>query len=475
MQPTDRILLAVPLFHCFGQNALLNSALNVGSTLVLQRKFDPQETKRLIVNENVTQLYGVPMMFQLLQECCDPNDLASVNYCFSAAATLPIQTGNRWQDKFGMPIYEGYGLTETSPFASYNHRIRFVSGSIGTPIDGVEMKIVDTETGEDCPTGELGEIAIRGPNVMLGYWNRPDDTTASIRDGWFHSGDIGRRDDDGFFYIVDRVKDMIAVGGLKVYPAEVERVILDHEAASQVAVVGIPDEVFGEQVVAFVVPSDKTIPATNSLGVDIEHHAKAHLANYKIPRRVVLLDELPRNPSGKILKTRLREMDLSGLPGDDVSKPAQFQTTASNRSSNKNPTLRYKLSKSHSASRKDVAIAFIQESIQAIAGVEEIPDAETRFLDAGLDSLMIVELSSIVQVEVGPEKEIPATLVFDHPRICDLAKYLVEEIMPTSVTPPKPMLDKTTASSDDASELESEIAGLTEAQALEELMKELDA
>ena len=169
-------MLAVPLFHCFGQNALLNSAFNVGATLVLQRKFDLNESKQLIAEEQVTQLYGVPMMFQLFHDSCQPADLSSVNYCFSAAATLPIQTSHRWQEKFGMPIHEGYGLTETSPFASYNHRLKFVPG-----FDWNADRLCGNEDRRyrnraRLSAGRAGEIAIRGPNVMLGYWNRPDDT-----------------------------------------------------------------------------------------------------------------------------------------------------------------------------------------------------------------------------------------------------------------------------------------------------------
>ena len=326
MRSEDRILLAVPLFHCFGQNALLNSALNVGATLVLQRRFDLNESKRLIADEQVTQLYGVPMMFQLFLDSCEPAEMAGVNYCFSAAATLPVQVGEQWQKKFGLPIHEGYGLTETSPFASYNHRDRFVCGSIGTPIDCVEMKVVDTETGDECSLGELGEIIIRGPNVMLGYWNREEETATAIRDGWFHSGDIGRQEEDGFFYIVDRVKDMIAVGGLKVFPAEVERVLLDHPAIKQVAVVGIPDGVFGEQVVAFVIGTeDEVSPADLE---SLSQHARAHLANYKVPRQFIPIAELPRNPSGKVLKRELREYDIANSAAT-LSDVASSTTTSS--------------------------------------------------------------------------------------------------------------------------------------------------
>ena len=478
MQPDDRILLAVPLFHCFGQNALLNSALNVGATLVLQRKFDPAESKKLIADEQITQLYGVPMMFQLFHERCQKADLQSVSYCFSAAATLPIQVGRRWQEKFGLPINEGYGLTETSPFASYNHRIKFTPGSIGTPIDNVEMKIVNTETAATCAPGELGEIAIRGPNVMLGYWNRPEDTAAAIKDGWFHSGDIGRMDESGFFYIVDRVKDMISVGGQKVYPAEVERVLLDHPAVSQAAVVGKPDEVFGEKVIAFIVPTQSDSPdqATDQ----IKQYAQDNLANYKVPQQITFVQELPRNPSGKILKTRLREIELdviqpsNPLPSDHSDSPVVSvpKTTVA-------PTLRKQLTQSYCASRQEVAVNFVQKLVQAITGSDELPDPQTRFLDAGLDSLMIVEMSSQIQVEAGSELEIPATLVFDQPRICDLGDYLAKTLSPdeSSATAPasdsvpaKPKMDGNAASKG----FEIEVANMTEQQALEELMKELD-
>ena len=368
MQSHDRILLAVPLFHCFGQNALLNSAFNVGATLVLQRQFDPAESKRLITDEQVTQLYGVPMMFQLFQESCQPADLQSVTYCFSAASTLPIQTANRWQEKFGLPLYEGYGLTETSPFASYNHRTRFTPGSIGTPIDCVEMKIVDTETGATCSRGQLGEIAIRGPNVMLGYWNRPDDTADSIRDGWFHSGDIGRQDEDGFFYIVDRVKDMISVAGQKVYPAEVERVLLDHPGVAQAAVVGLPDEVFGEKVVAFLVgTADRD--GDDALKTDVQRLAKENLANYKVPREFIMIDELPRNASGKILKTKLREMDASG--NNVTTEP-----TAASTSNLRPATLRQQLQQAFPADQPKVSTTFVQNLVQTISDSEELPDAD---------------------------------------------------------------------------------------------------
>lgn len=465
-RPEDVILLAVPLFHCFGQNALLNSALNVGATLVLQRKFDLNESKRLIAEENVTQLYGVPMMFQLFLDSCEPADVASVNYCFSAAATLPVQLGERWQQKFGMPIHEGYGLTETSPFASYNHRDHFVSGSIGTPIDCVEMKVVDTESGEVCLPGEPGEIIIRGPNVMLGYWNRVEETAAAIKDGWFYSGDIGRVDDEGFFYIVDRVKDMIAVGGLKVFPAEVERVLLDHSVVGQVAVIGVPDEVFGEQVVAFVVSDPVLTPEQIQ---SVSQHAKANLANYKVPRLIVPIDELPRNPSGKILKRQLREYDLTGVA--QLPSSIHEADIVSNRSGLqiREPSLKPMLDNAYAANRGQVATEFVQGLVRTIADLEEDPLAETRFLDAGLDSLMIVEISNQIQAELGPQHEVPSTLVFDYPRICDLANYLVSVLFSSEPTAKTEALPEPFQVN-----LRDEVESLSEDEAFAQLMKELE-
>lgn len=454
MQPVDRILLAVPLFHCFGQNALLNSAFNVGATLVMQSKFDPLESKRLIVNEEVSQLYGVPMMFQLFLDSCTAADLRSVTYCFSAAAPLPSQTGQKWNDQFGMPIYEGYGLTETSPFASYNHRIRFTPGSIGTPIDCVEMKIINSDSGIECAVGQLGEIAIRGPNVMLGYWQQPEETAQAVRDGWFRSGDIGRQDEDGFFYIVDRVKDMISVGGQKVYPAEVERVLMDLESVGQIAVVGVPDDLFGERVVAYVVVSQGVKNGSiEVLVAELTSLAQACLANYKVPREFTFVDELPRNPSGKVLKTKLREMAVSGnlvshnrqqaVGGQDLMATHVLTIEAGDSTSDstsdlagdvqvgrgvESPTLRGQLAQAYPADHASVVLMFLRQLVKAITGSPDLPGDEARFLDAGLDSLMLVEMSSQVQAELGSDVEVPATLVFDHPRICDLGGFVLEHL-----------------------------------------------
>jgi len=462
MQPSDRILLSVPLFHCFGQNALLNSAFHAGATLILQRKFDLNEARHLIAEESVTQLYGVPMMFQLLVDSCDPHELASVRYCFSAAAKLPEQVGHAWHAKFDMPIHEGYGLTETSPFASYNHRLRHVAGSIGTPIDAVEMRIVDTETGVPCPPGELGEIVIRGPNVMLGYWNREKETAEAIRDGWFHSGDIGRVDEQGNFYIVDRVKDMISVGGLKVFPAEVERVLHDHPAVEQVAVVGLPDNVFGEQVAAFVVLKQVH---NEAVSLDsIKSFAQQRLSNYKVPRIIQQVSELPRNPSGKILKRELRNYPLA----TNQAAPANDQQTQL-----KSPTLRTELLAAYPVNRSDIAAEFVQQLVQEIVQTEELPEPTERFLDVGLDSLMMVEVSNQIQIELGSDHHVPATLLFDYPRLCDLSDYLLKVLTDSQSTED----DETNTETSDHQhiDLRGTVEAMSEEQALDALRKELES
>jgi long-chain acyl-CoA synthetase len=476
MQPDDRILLTVPLFHCFGQNALLNSALNVGATIVLQRRFELQEAKQLIKQHQITQLYGVPLMFQLFLDRCNPEDLSSINYCFSAAATLPIQTAQNWQNKFGLPINEGYGLTETSPFASYNHRLRFQPGSIGTPIDAVEMKIVDTETGLEVGPGQLGEIAIRGPNVMLGYWNREEDTRAAIRDGWLYSGDIGRQDEHGFLYIVDRVKDMISVGALKVYPAEVERVLLDHPAVAQAAVVGVADEVFGEQVIAFVVLQEATRSEPAKILASLRAHSQSKLANYKMPRHLYAVSELPRNPSGKVLKTQLREQGLSRLRNDPQTLPQPEKTKAQEIGKQwRSPSLKEQLASSYENRRHQVATTFLQELIREIQPSVETVDPSTRFLDAGLDSMMIVEMSTQIQTELD-EIEVSPTMVFDHPRLEDLAAFLVDQLCHDSQVPAIELDAKPDTRNDESSTtgVRSQVETLTEDEALEQLMRELE-
>ena len=302
MSSNDRLICFLPLFHCFGQNFIMNASIACGATLVLHERFQLDTILESVKTDQISMFFGVPAVYLRLLSLADIEEhFRSVRYCFSAAAPMPIPVARQWRQRLGRPIYEGYGLTETSPFASYNHDVDYREGSVGTPIENVEMKIVDPK-GLELPVGEQGEIAIKGPNIMLGYFRRPEETAQVMRDGWFLSGDIGKRDRDGHFYLVDRAKDMINVSGFKVWPREVEELLLLHPSVSEAGVIGVADPISGEAVKAFVV-----LKQGESIS---EHHlidyARNRIAVYKAPRFVEFIDALPRNPAGKVLKRELR-------------------------------------------------------------------------------------------------------------------------------------------------------------------------
>lgn len=302
MTPEDRGLCALPLFHCFGQNFIMNALVNSGGTLVLQERFVPEEFMGAIGRERITLLYAVPTMYILiLAGDTRAYDFRSLRLCFSAAAMLPADVERRWHERYDHWIHQGYGLTECSPFASYNHDTLFRPGSVGTPVENVEMKVVD-EGGREQPDGELGEILIKGPNVMKGYFRNPEATAQTVRDGWLHSGDIGYRDKDGYYYIADRVKDMINVSGFKVFPREVEEILFRHPAVKEAAVLGMPDPLKGEAVKAFVV-----LKEGQSVDADaLKALCREKIASYKVPEVVEFIPALPKSPTGKILKKDLR-------------------------------------------------------------------------------------------------------------------------------------------------------------------------
>lgn len=300
--PDDRLLLFLPMHHCFGQNAVMHAAMAGGAALVVQTRFEPDRVLSALADDGVTMFFGVPTTFLALYDRLGPEHLETVRYWFSAAASLPRALEDRWRERFGAPIYQGYGLSESSPFASYNHLDGPRPGTVGTPIDGVEMRIVDPDSGTPLPNGVPGEIVIRGPNVMLGYWRRREDTAETIRDGWLHSGDIGRMDDDGFFTVEDRVKDMIVVGGENVYPAEVENAIYAHPGVAEVAVFGVADPYLGEEVRARIVRR----PGSEVRTDEILEICRRRLASFKVPSLVEFADDLPKSPTGKILKRVLR-------------------------------------------------------------------------------------------------------------------------------------------------------------------------
>jgi long-chain acyl-CoA synthetase len=295
---------ALPLFHSFGQTCGLNATIRAGGCLTLIPRFHPGRALQIIERDRVTVFEGVPTMYSALLG--DPSrgevDTSTLRVCVSGGAAMPGEVMRNFEQAFGCAILEGYGLSETSPVASFNHPdCERKPGSIGTPIDGVEMQVWDDE-GNELPQGEVGEIVIRGHNVMKGYWKKPGATAAAIdEDGWFRSGDMARVDDDGYFFIVDRKKDLIIRGGYNVYPREVEEVLYEHPAVHEAAVVGIPHPQLGEEIGAAVALK----PGVSVDAAELRDHVKRQVAAYKYPRRVWIVDELPKGPSGKILKREI--------------------------------------------------------------------------------------------------------------------------------------------------------------------------
>ncbi len=305
VQADDVILGALPLFHAFGQTCALNVAAKSGACLALVARFDPARVLETIERERVTVFEGVPTMYVALLNHSDRArfDVSKLRLCVSGGAALAGEVLRGFEAEFGCAVLEGYGLSETSPVVSFNQPDRERKpGSIGTPIAGVEMKLVDGEH-HDAPAGEVGEIAVRGPNVMKGYWHRPDATAEAIdADGWFYTGDLARIDEDGYFFIVDRKKEMIIRGGYNVYPRELEEVLYEHPAVMEAAVIGVPHAELGEEVAAAVVLK----PDAEVTAEELRDYLKDQVAAYKYARYVWLLDELPKGATGKILKREIR-------------------------------------------------------------------------------------------------------------------------------------------------------------------------
>ncbi|MGH2963783.1 MAG: long-chain-fatty-acid--CoA ligase [Solirubrobacterales bacterium] len=302
---SDAVTLgALPLFHSFGQTCGLNASIRGAGCLTLILRFDAGKALEIIERDRVTVFQGVPTMYAAMLNYPerDQFDTSSLELCASGGAAMPGEVMRGFEQTFGCKVLEGYGLSETSPIASFNHPDRErKAGSIGTPVGGVEMKVVDDE-GQEVAGGEVGEIVIRGHNVMKGYWQRPDATEDAIRDGWFYTGDMARVDSDRYFYIVDRKKDLIIRGGYNVYPREIEEVLYEHPDVREAAVLGIPDETLGEEVGAAVVLKD----GADSDPAALIEFVKDQVAAYKYPRRVWILDELPKGPTGKIVKREIR-------------------------------------------------------------------------------------------------------------------------------------------------------------------------
>ncbi len=315
-QEDDVSLAVLPLFHSFGIS-IMDSCFLMGGTLVLLIRFESGAVLKAFEEENISIFPGVPTMYWdlLHYQDADKFDLGKIadrlRLGISGGAAMPVEVLKAFEEKFRIKILEGYGLSETSPTATFNRadRPRKI-GSIGQAIWGVQVKIVDEDM-NDVPVDKEGEIVIRGHNVMKGYYNRPEANEETFKGGWFHTGDIGKVDDEGYFYIVDRLKDMIIRGGFNIYPRELEEVLLEHPDISLAAVIGVPHEVFGEDVKAYIVPKPGTTPDPE----EIIAWGKEQFAKYKYPRMVEVVESLPLGPTGKILKKELRKMDEEARQG----------------------------------------------------------------------------------------------------------------------------------------------------------------
>jgi long-chain acyl-CoA synthetase len=309
LTPDDVVMGCLPLFHCFGLTCGLNASVYAGSCLTLIPRFDARKALEVIGRDRVTVFEGVPTMYagMLHVEDAGSFDVSSLRTCISGGSAMPVEVMKNFEKAFGCMVLEGYGLSETSPVASFNQPDKERKpGSIGVPVRGVELKLVDGD-GNGVPTGEVGEIAIRGENVMKGYWGRRDATKEAIPDGWFRSGDMARQDEDGYYFIVDRKKDLIIRGGYNVYPREVEEALYEHPAVAEVAVIGIPHDDLGEEVGAAV-----ALKKGEQAGEDeLRDFAKERLAAYKYPRHLWIVDELPKGPTGKILRREVSAPEAS--------------------------------------------------------------------------------------------------------------------------------------------------------------------
>jgi len=299
----DRALCFLPLNHVFGHVHIMHSTVLSGGELILQPAFDMEKVLEAIKRHRVTKFYSVPTIYIRLLRLPDLRErIDSVRYCFSAAASMATEVVREWKARTGLNIYEAYGLTESASIVTYNHYYRHVVGSVGTPANLVEVQIRDIE-GNILKEGEQGEICICGPNITKGYLNQPEETEAAFWGNWFRSGDIGVVDNDGYLYIMDRLKDMIITGGENVYPREVEEVLYTCPEVLECAVVGIPEHEYGEMVTAFIVPREGHQIDPDAL----KSYLKTRLAPFKVPKEYITVEEMPKSGAGKILKREIRK------------------------------------------------------------------------------------------------------------------------------------------------------------------------
>lgn len=300
----DRVLCILPMYHCFGWTLSVLYPLYAGASVIIMGVFAPKETVELIRREKITDLYVVPSICAFLTKVAEPKDLASVRMVVSGGTTLPLKVAQDFNEKFGVNIAEGYGLSEASPVVAVNPLERVKVGSIGKILPGLQYKLLDSE-GKQVPAGEAGELVVKGDNVMLGYWNLPEETSHTLQDGWLHTGDVAKIDEDGYLYIVDRIKDIIISMGENVYPREIEELVYKYPDIIDVAVIGVPDKVRGQAGVCYYVASQHIEFKA------LKQYLRKNLAIYKVPREFRQIAEMPRTDTGKISKVKLQELHKS--------------------------------------------------------------------------------------------------------------------------------------------------------------------
>jgi long-chain acyl-CoA synthetase len=304
MTPDDVGVCFMPLNHVFAQCHIMHTFFSACATLILFPSFDMDTVVASVIEHKVTRFYAVPTIFiRFLNNPESRKHLKSIRYVFSGGTSMPAEIVRQWVDAFGIPIHEAYGMTEAASLVTFNHLFRHKIGSIGMPAGIIEVKTVDAGDHE-VPQGEQGEIIIRGPNIMKGYFEQPEETAATLRNGWLHSGDIGVFDPEGYLYIVDRIKDVIITGGENVFPKEVEDLLHQHRAVNECGVVGFPHQEYGEAVTAFVtVKPDMTVDEKELIAF-----CKERMARYKVPKSIRFVADLPKTPQGKILRRELRKI-----------------------------------------------------------------------------------------------------------------------------------------------------------------------
>lgn len=302
----DKVLCVLPMYHCFAWTCAVLAPLAQGASVFIQDTFVIRETLAIIREDGITAFFGVPAMFQLFTTWGQRNDFARTRVLVSGGAPLAQEIANQFQAKMNRTVVEGYGLSEASPVVSVNPVEKVKIGSVGLALPDVSVRILD-DNGREMPRGEIGELAVSGPNVMKGYYNLPEESARALRDGWLHTGDLAYQDDEGYLFIVDRLKDMIITGGENIYPREIEELLHAYPGITEAAVIGVPDKLRGHAACAYLVLTEGEELDKRKL----RDYLSARLAAYKVPKDFYQLEELPKNPTGKVLKRVLREKTLT--------------------------------------------------------------------------------------------------------------------------------------------------------------------